>query len=49
MKSNTPPQSSRHSPKTNMTSRNDRHQEPIKTNIMNMHETNLQEKRRENY
>ena len=33
-----------HSSKTNTTSRNDHHQEPIKTNIINMHETNLQEK-----
>ena len=48
MTSNTPSRSSRHSSKTNMTSHNDRHEEPIKTNIMNMHETNLQEKRCEN-
>ena len=49
MKSTTPPRSSRHPSKTNTTSRKDRHQEPINTNIMNMNETNLQEKKARKY
>ena len=49
MKSNTPPRSAGYSSKTNTTSRNDCHQEPINTNIMNMNETNLQEKKARKY